>query len=87
MNIVGLKIGLLGTSSSMAISCIFPLMETEMIPGRMQQPITYVRGARDDFMIHDVKQPVSSNLQPQPSKLQCQTTPVSPSTTTKYVGP
>ena len=56
----------------MATLTFFPLMETEMIPGQMQRPITYVRGARDDFMAHDVKQPVSSNLQPQPSKLQCQ---------------
>ena len=57
-----------------------------MILGRMQRRITYVRGARDDFMVQHVKQPVSSNLQPHSSKLQCQAPPVWPSTTTKYVG-
>ena len=30
------------------------LMYTKVVPGRVQQPITYFRGARDNFMIHDM---------------------------------
>ena len=32
---------------------------SEVLPGRVQRPITYVRGARDDFMVplHDVNSP------------------------------
>jgi hypothetical protein len=77
---VSLIINLLETSNSLITLTCFFMMGTEMVPGRMQRPITYVRGVREDFMVHDVKQPISGNLQPHSSKLQCQAAPVWPST-------
>ena len=48
---IGLKIDLLGASSSMVtLTFYFILMQTEVVPRQVQQPITYFG---DDFMVHD----------------------------------
>ena len=59
MHHVGLKIGLLGTSSSMVtlIKKIF-LDVNQSGPRWVQRPITCFKGARDDFMVHSCKQPL-----------------------------
>ena len=59
---VGMKIGLLGTSSSMVnlTFCFFSwcfIVNIKVVPGQVQQPMTYFRGARDNFMVHDVNKP------------------------------
>ena len=58
MDHVGLKIGLLWTSSSMGTP-LFILDVKQSGPGWVQRPITYFKGARDVFMVHDVISPSS----------------------------
>ena len=43
MDNVGLKLRLLGISDFMVSLTLFPLVYTEVIMGRVQQPITYFR--------------------------------------------
>ena len=38
-------------------SDLFPLVQTKVVSERVQQPITYFTGPRDDFMVHDVNNP------------------------------
>ena len=38
-------------------SDIFFLVQTEVVMGRIQQPITYFIGSWDDFMVHGVNNP------------------------------
>ena len=58
---VDLKLGLLGTSSSMVtLTFYFSFMYIEVVLGRRQWPITYFKGAKDDFVVHDVNNPIDS---------------------------
>ena len=57
---VGLKICLLGDLELQSRFDIFPLVQTEVDSGRVQQPITYFTKPWDDFMIHDVVNPLVS---------------------------
>ena len=59
---VGLKICLLDTSNSMSLWHFFPLVETEVVPGWTQQPITDFTWPWDDFMVHDVNSPLDYGL-------------------------
>jgi hypothetical protein len=55
MDNVGLEVGLLGTSSSIVIfTFYFFLMIVQVVLGGDQWPITYFKGVRDNFMVHDV---------------------------------
>ena len=57
------KISILGTSSFMlTITFYFILKSIVVVPRQVQQPITYFRGARDDFMVHDVNNPLIGHL-------------------------
>jgi len=39
---------------------LFSLVEIEVVPGRIQQPITYFKGPWDDFMGYGVNNPSTS---------------------------
>jgi hypothetical protein len=56
---VGLTICLVGTSNSMVTLTLWFLMQTEVVPGRVQQPITNFTGPWDDFMVHGVNNPLT----------------------------
>ena len=51
---VGLKIGLWGPQVPWSLLQFF----VEVVLGWVQWPITYYRGARDDFMVYDVNNPL-----------------------------
>ena len=55
---VGLQKDLLGTSSFKVTLAIFSLDVITSGSERVQRPFTYFRGARDDFMVHDVDSPL-----------------------------
>ena len=54
---VGHKMCLLGTSNSMVTLTIFSLVYIKVVPGWVQQPITYFTGPWDNSMVHGVNNP------------------------------
>ena len=58
---IGLQIRFWGTSNSMVTLTIFSVMYSEVVMGRVQQPLTIFTEPWDDFMVHGVNNPLPKN--------------------------
>jgi hypothetical protein len=58
MDYVGLKICLMGTSTSMVTLTIFPWCKRKWVLGRAEQPINALTRPWDNFMVHGVNNPL-----------------------------